>query len=108
MGESLEPGLWNGFGCSNVLDNIYDRLTQPGEKWTDPAKPALAESWEIWPDGKVYTFKVRKGIKFHDGTEVTATAIVRSLTRMTNDKDKSYVKGMYMNTGIWHSQLGQV
>lgn len=97
VGESLEPGLWNGFGCSNVLDNIYDRLTQPGEKWTDPAKPALAESWEISPDGKVYTFKVRKGVKFHDGTEVTSTAIVRSLTRMTNDKDKSYVKGMYMN-----------
>ena len=97
VGESLEPGLWNGFGCSNALDNIYDRLTQPGEKWTDPAKPALAESWEISPDGKVYTFKIRKGIKFHDGTAVTPTAIVRSLTRMTNDQDKSYVKGMYMN-----------
>jgi len=97
VGESLEPGLWNGFGCSNALDNIYDRLTKPGEKWTDPAKPALAESWEISPDGKFYTFKIRKGIKFHDGTAVTPTAIVRSLTRMTNDQDKSYVKGMYMN-----------
>ena len=97
IGESLEPGLWNGFGCSNVLDNVYDRLTQPGEKWTDPARPALAESWEISPDGKVYTFKIRKGVKFHDGTDVTATAIVRSLNRMTDDKDKSFVKGMYMN-----------
>lgn len=97
VGESLEPGLWNGFGCSNILDNIYDRLTQPGEKWTDPAKPALAESWEISADGTVYTFKIRKGIKFHDGTEVNADAIVRSLTRMTTETDKSYVKGMYMN-----------
>ncbi len=97
IGESLEPGLWNGFGCSNVLDNIYERMTQPGDKFTDPAKPALAESWEISEDGKVYTFKIRKGVKFHDGTEVTATAVVRSLNRMTDDKDKSYVKGMYMN-----------
>lgn len=97
VGESLEPGLWNGFGCSNILDNVYDRLTQPGEQWTDPARPALAESWEISPDGKVYTFKIRKGVKFHDATEVTPTAIVRSLSRMTDETDKSYVKGMYMN-----------
>jgi peptide/nickel transport system substrate-binding protein len=97
VGESLEPGLWNGFGNSNILDNVYDRLTQPGEKWADPARPALAESWEISPDGLVYTFKIRKGVKFHDGTEVTPTAIVRSLNRMTDEADKSYVKGMYMN-----------
>ncbi len=97
IGESLEPGLWNGFGCSNILDNVYDRLTQPGEKWTDPARPALAESWEISPDGLVYTFKLRPGVKFHDGTELNADAVVRSLNRMTDPSDKSYVKGMYMN-----------
>lgn len=97
IGESLEPGLWNGFGCSNILDNVYDRLTQPGEKWADPARPALAESWEISPDGKIYTFKIRPGVKFHDGTEVNADAVVRSLNRMTDPNDPSYVKGMYMN-----------
>lgn len=97
IGESLEPGLWNGFGCSNILDNVYDRLTQPGEKWTDPARPALAESWEISPDGLVYTFKLRPSVKFHDGTELNADAVVRSLNRMTDPNDKSYVKGMYMN-----------
>jgi len=97
IGESLEPGLWNGFGNSNILDNVYDRLTQPGEKWTDPARPALAESWEISPDGLVYTFKLRPGVKFHDGTELNADAVVRSLNRMTDPNDKSYVKGMYMN-----------
>lgn len=97
IGESLEPGLWNGFGCSNILDNVYDRLTQPGEKWADPARPALAESWEISPDGRIYTFKIRPGVKFHDGTEVNADAVVRSLNRMTDPNDPSYVKGMYMN-----------
>lgn len=97
IGESLEPGLWNGFGCSNILDNVYDRLTQPGEKWTDPARPALAESWEISSDGRIYTFKLRSGVKFHDGTELNADAVVRSLNRMTDPNDKSYVKGMYMN-----------
>ena len=46
IGETLEPGLWNGFGCSNVLDNIYERITQPGDKFTDPAKPARCTLFE--------------------------------------------------------------
>ncbi|MFQ3662381.1 MAG: ABC transporter substrate-binding protein [Chloroflexaceae bacterium] len=97
LGESLEPGLWNGFGSSNVLDTVYDRLTRPGLNWTDPPRPALAESWEISADGLTYTFKLRPGVKFHDGTELNADAVVRSLTRMVNSNDPSYVEGMYMN-----------
>jgi peptide/nickel transport system substrate-binding protein len=97
VGESLEPGLWNGFGSSNVLDNVYDKLTRPGINWSDPPRPGLAETWEISPDGKTYTFKLRQGVRFHDGTDLNADAVVRSLTRMTNPQDKSYVKGLYMN-----------
>ena len=97
IGETLEPGLWNGFGNSNIIDNVYDRLTQPGPGWVGAAQPALAESWEISSDAKEYIFKIRKGVKFHDGTEVNADAIVRSLNRMTDDTDSSFVKGMYMN-----------
>ena len=97
VGESLEPGLWNGFGSSNVLDNVYDHLTRPGINWTEPPRPALAETWDISADGLTYTFTLRKGVKFHDGTELTAEAVARSLTRMVNNQDTSYVKGMYMN-----------
>jgi peptide/nickel transport system substrate-binding protein len=97
MGDSLEPGLWNGFGTTNVLDNVGEKLTRPGTAWTDPAQPALAESWTISPDGLTYTFKIRSGVTFHDGTPVDANAIVRSFKRMTDDSDKSYVKGLYMN-----------
>lgn len=97
VGESLEPGLWNGFGSSNVLDNVYDHLTRPGINWTEPPRPGLAETWEISPDGLTYTFKIRQGVKFHDDSDLTAEAVARSLTRMVNEQDKSYVKGMYMN-----------
>ncbi len=100
IGESLEPGLWNGFGITNVLDNVGAYLTRPNSSgnWTDPAEPGLAESWEISDDGLVYTFKVRPGVKFHDGTDVDANAIVRSLTRQVNPEDSSYVEGLYMHT----------
>lgn len=98
LGESLEPGLWNGFGASNVIDNVYDKLTRPSdEDWTAPAQPALAESWEISEDGKTYTFKLRQGVKFHDGSDLTAEAVVRSLTRADNPDDPSYVEGLYMH-----------
>jgi peptide/nickel transport system substrate-binding protein len=100
IGESLEPGLWNGFGISNVLDNVGAYLTRPNSSgvWTDPPEGGLAESWEISDDGLVYTFNVRPDVVFHDGTPVDANAIVRSLTRQVNPEDSSYVEGLYMHT----------
>jgi peptide/nickel transport system substrate-binding protein len=99
IGESLEPGLWNGFGISNVIDNVSAYLTRPNSsgQWTDPPEPGLAESWEVSADGLTYTFKIRQGAKFHDGVEVNAPAIARSLTRQVNPEDVSYVEGLYMH-----------
>jgi peptide/nickel transport system substrate-binding protein len=97
VGESLEPGLWNGFGASNIIDNLYDKLTRPGENWSDPPRGALAESWEISDDGLTYTFKLRPGVTFHDGSELKSDSVVRSLTRVTNEDEPSHVPGMYMN-----------
>lgn len=100
IGESLDPGLWNGFGISNVIDNVGACLTRPNSsgEWTDPPEPSLAESWEMSEDGLVYTFKIREGVLFHDGSTLDANAIVRSLTRHANPDDPAYVEGLYMHT----------
>ncbi len=50
-------------------------------------KPALAESWTISPDGKVYTFKIRQGVKFTDGTPLTAHVVKENFDNIIKDKN---------------------
>jgi peptide/nickel transport system substrate-binding protein len=49
---------------------VFDGLTRPDKKLRP--SPSLAESWEVSPDGLSYTFKLRKGVKFQDGSPFTA------------------------------------
>ena len=50
---------------------IYDQLTRPTADGLS-IEPSLAKSWDISPDGKTYTFHLRTGVKFHDGSPLTA------------------------------------
>jgi peptide/nickel transport system substrate-binding protein len=56
--------------------------------------PNLAESWVISPDGKVWTFKLRKGVKFHSGTPFTAEAVKTTYERMMAKETASPVSYM--------------
>lgn len=64
------------------MANFYEPLV-----WVNPlgAKdkytPALAEKWERSDDGKTWTFHLRKGVKFHDGAELNADAVIKSISR---------------------------
>lgn len=59
----------------------YDRLVQYDGKSTT-VKPMLAGSWDISPDGKVYTFRLRRDVKFWDGTPLDASAVKFSFDRV--------------------------
>ena len=59
--------------------NIYDVLFAEDEKFLP--KPQMAESWSKSADGLTWSFKLRSGLKFHDGTPVTAKDVVPSLKR---------------------------
>ncbi len=58
---------------------IFETLVAMSENYK--VVPMLAESWEVSADGKVYTFHLREGIKFHNGQEMTAEDVVASYER---------------------------
>ncbi len=50
--------------------------------------PGLAESWEVSDDGLVWTFKIREGVTFHDGTPLTAEDVAWSLQLDHRERDR--------------------
>ena len=50
--------------------------------------PQLAERWDVSPDARVYTFHLRKGVKFHDGTPFNAAAVKANFDRVRNPENK--------------------
>ena len=61
-------------------------------------KPVLAESWSPNTDGTVWTFKIRKGVKFHNGKEMTADDVVASIDRLANPKNSSNALSAFKGT----------
>ena len=77
--DSLDPHKSVAAGTKEILFNIYEGLVKPDEEGN--LKDAVAESHTISEDGKEYTFKLRSGVKFHDGTTVTAEDVKYSIER---------------------------
>lgn len=75
-----DPHRTTDFPGSILMFNLYDFLIRPLPR--GELEPSLAESWEISEDGTVYTFRIRQGVKFHDGTELTAHDVVYSMNRI--------------------------
>lgn len=79
---TLDPAIHVDETESLHVMNVYDPLVWP-TKGGAP-QPHLAESWEVSDDGLTYTFKLKEGVKFHDGTELTAEDVAFSMDRMVS------------------------
>src|SRR5690242_16840780 len=73
--KRTDPALIDDSNTSYVMQNVMEGLVSLKPGTTGEVDPALAESWTISDDGLTYTFKIRPGVKFHDGTDVDAAAV---------------------------------
>jgi peptide/nickel transport system substrate-binding protein len=93
--DTLDPQVTNFDSTIRITLNVCEPLV-----WEpDPGRfvPGLADSWEISPDAKTYTFKLKKGVKFHDGTPFNAAAVKFTMDRVVDPAVKA---------GQSHDQLG--
>jgi peptide/nickel transport system substrate-binding protein len=82
--KSLDPHAVTAVNDFRILMNVYDGLTRYKDGTLEP-EPSLAESWEISDDGTTYTFKLRDGVSFHDGTPFNAEAVKFNFDRMLKE-----------------------
>lgn len=77
--RSMDPGNQTATFTGTVLDPMYEGLIKIGENLQ--LEPALATSWSSDASGLVWTFKLRSGVTFHDGTPFNADAVVANFAR---------------------------
>jgi peptide/nickel transport system substrate-binding protein len=89
--DSLDPAVTGLISVGYILSQVYEALIwhRPGLSAEKEFYPGLAETWEISQDAKEYTFHLRKDVKFHDGTPLTAEAIKVSYDHIVDPNTKS-------------------
>jgi peptide/nickel transport system substrate-binding protein len=76
----LDPAVITDGISSRLTRQLFDGLVKYRGATTE-VEPALAEKWEVSRDGKVWTFQIRRSVKFHDGTPLDAAAVVWNFER---------------------------
>jgi ABC-type transport system substrate-binding protein len=91
---TLDPAIGYDWQNWSMIKSLFDGLMDyvPG---TTELRPGLAESYTISEDGKTFTFKLRSGVKFHNGREMTAEDVKYSLNRETNPATQSPGAGFF-------------
>jgi len=90
-------------GTLEQIRPAYEGLTRYEYPFTDLSPhPCLATSWEVSSDGLLYTFHLRQGVKFHDGTDLTAAAVKASYDRvvLVNKGVATQLQNVYDRTEV--------
>jgi peptide/nickel transport system substrate-binding protein len=76
IGQPPDPDIYYANNGTAIMINVYEGLVQYKDN-VDGVEiaPRLATAWKVSPDKRVYTFTLRKGVTFHDGTPFTSAAI---------------------------------
>ena len=94
--STLDPAIGYDWQNWSIIKSIFDGLMdyEPG---TTTLTTHLAESFTVSANGKTYTFKLRRGVKFQNGREVVAADFKYSLERVLNPKTQSPGAGFFSN-----------
>ena len=97
---SLDPIAVTDGESFKVTQNVFETLVNFGEQDTT-INPGLAKEWTVSDDGLTYTFMLKEGVKFHDGTDFNAEAVVANFDRWSSGTaDKYYYyKSMFGGFG---------
>jgi len=79
--DSLDPPSTEWGGSAKIMVNLFETLVAFSDDGIDLV-PRLAEKWERSEDGKTWTFHLRQGVKFHDGTPFDGAAVLFSIARL--------------------------
>jgi peptide/nickel transport system substrate-binding protein len=82
--DQLDPQKTSSYFSFEVLENVFDTLVEPDENLE--MRPALAESWTVSSDQLTWTFRLRDGVTWHDGSPFTADDVVYSYRRIIDEK----------------------
>lgn len=103
----------SGLDPVRVIDNesleVCGILFEGLARWrpgTTAVEPGLATAWQVSPDGLRWTFLLRPGVTFHDGTPFDADAVVFSLERLLDPRHPSYLAGT--DAVYWRGLLREV
>ncbi len=102
---NLEPGNVVEGNSLIVHNQIYNRLLDFKPGTTDLA-PSLATSWSVSGDGKSWAFKLRSGVKFHDGTDFDAEAVKFNVERWWNPQHPYGYRNGGKTYEIWPQMFG--
>ncbi len=91
---TLDSAQISDYNSHRAAYGMYDMLLRFKDESTE-VEPGLAESWDISSDGLVYTLHLRKGIKFHDGTDFNADAVKFNLDRQTDPNHPYHSTGEF-------------
>jgi peptide/nickel transport system substrate-binding protein len=86
--DTLDPATTGLAATSRIIAQVFDTLLYQLAGETK-LLPGLATSWEVSPDAKLYTLKLRTGVKFHDGTPFDAKAVQFTFDRIANPQTKA-------------------
>ncbi|WP_299618963.1 ABC transporter substrate-binding protein [Pelagibius sp.] len=92
--KSLDPHAVTAVNDFRILMNVYDGLVRYKDG-TLEVEPSLASSWSISEDGTEYTFELRQGVTFHDGTPVNAAAVEFNFDRMLDESHPFHDTGPF-------------